>query len=60
MPRRNRSYTRTPVTLVLPVNPLTQDESDAILMATGSIVGQAGWSGVVLILNGSHFKKGPQ
>jgi superfamily II DNA helicase RecQ len=52
------------VTLVLPPEPPTQGEVDAItsamlsasLMATDSIIGQAGRSGVVLILNGSRSK----
>jgi len=34
-----------------------QDEIDAVLMATDSIIGQAGRAGVVLILNGSRGKK---
>jgi hypothetical protein len=53
------------MTLVLPAEPPTQGEVDAIasatlsasLMATDSIIGQAGRSGVVLILNGSRSKK---
>lgn len=56
MPRRRRRP-RIPVTLVLPAEPPTQDEIDAILMATDSIIGRAGRSGVVLILNGSRSKK---
>lgn len=47
-----------PVTLVLPPEPPTQEEIDAItsamlsasLLATDSIIGQAGRSGVVLVL----------
>jgi len=56
MPRRRR---RSPihVTLVLPAEPPTQEEMDAILMAADAIVGQAGRSGVTLILNGSRSKK---
>jgi len=56
MPRRRR---RPPisVTLVLPAEPPTQEEIDTILMAADAIVGQAGRSGVTLILNGSHSKK---
>jgi superfamily II DNA helicase RecQ len=56
MPRRRR---RPPVqvTLVLPAEPPTQEEMDTILMATDAIVGQAGRSGVTLILNGSRSKK---
>ncbi len=46
-----------PVTLVLPAEPPTQEEIDAILMAADAIVGQAGRSGLVLILNGSRSKK---
>ena len=46
-----------PVTLVLPAEPPAQEEIDAILMATDAIIGQAGRSGVTLILNGSRSKK---
>jgi hypothetical protein len=56
MPRRRRRPP-IPVTLVLPAEPPTQEEIDAILMATDAIVGQAGRSGVTLILNGSRSKK---
>jgi hypothetical protein len=56
MPRRRRRPP-APVTLVLPAEPPAQDEIDAILMATDSVIGQAGRSGVVLILNGSRSKK---
>jgi hypothetical protein len=56
MPRRRRRPP-IPVTLVLPAEPPTQDEIDSILMATDSITGQAGRSGVVLILNGSRSQK---
>jgi hypothetical protein len=56
MPRRRRRAP-IPVTLVLPAEPPTQEEIDAILMATDAIVGQAGRSGVTLILNGSRSKK---
>jgi len=45
------------VTLVLPAESPTQKEIDVILMATDAIVGQAGRSGVTLILNGSRSKK---
>ena len=56
MPRRRR---RPPivVTLALPAEPPTQEEIDAILMATDAIIGRAGRSGVTLILNGSRSKK---
>lgn len=56
MPRRRR---RPPiqVTLVLPADPPTQEEIDAILMATDAVIDQAGRSGVTLILNGSRSKK---
>ena len=54
---RRRRRPPIPVTLVLPPEPPTQDEIDAIIMATDSIIGQAGRSGVVLILNGSRSKK---
>jgi hypothetical protein len=56
MPRRRR---RPPisVTLVLPAEPPTQDEIDAILMAADSIINQAGRSGLTLILKGSRSKK---
>ena len=64
MPRRRRRPP-IPVTLLLPAEPPTQDKScpersrgiDAVLMATDSIIGQAGRVGVVLILNGSRSKK---
>lgn len=55
MSRRRRDP--IPVTLVLPAEAPTQDEIDAVLMATDSIIGQAGRTGVVLILNGSRSKK---
>jgi hypothetical protein len=55
MSRRRRP--RDPVTLVLPADPPTQDEIDAVLMATDSIIGEAGRTGVTLILNGSRSKK---
>jgi hypothetical protein len=55
MSRRHRP--RIPVTLVLPAEPPTPDEIDAVLMATDSIVGRAGRAGVVQILNGSRSKK---
>jgi hypothetical protein len=42
---------------VLPVEAPTQDEIDAVLMATDSIIGEAGRTGVSLILNGSRSKK---
>ena len=54
---RRRRRPRIPVTLVLPAEPPTQDEIDAVLMATDSIIGRAGRSGVVLILNGSRSQK---
>ncbi|MDH4209370.1 MAG: RQC-minor-1 family DNA-binding protein [Anaerolineae bacterium] len=56
MPRRRR---RPPisVTLVLPAEPPTPDEIDAILMAADAIIDQAGRSGLTLILNGSRSKK---
>jgi len=54
---RRRRRPPIPVTLVLPAEPPTQDEIDAILMATDSIIGEAGRSGVVLILNGSRSQK---
>jgi hypothetical protein len=54
---RRRRRPPIPVTLVLPAEPPTQDEIDAVLMATDSIIGQAGRSGVVLILNGSRSQK---
>jgi hypothetical protein len=47
----------TPVTLVLPAEPPTQDEIDAVLMATDAIIGRAGRNGVVLILKGSRSQK---
>ncbi|MFQ5858291.1 MAG: RQC-minor-1 family DNA-binding protein [Anaerolineae bacterium] len=54
---RRRRRPPVPVTLVLPPEPPTQDEIDAVLMATDSIISQAGRSGVVLILNGSRSQK---
>jgi hypothetical protein len=56
MSRRRR---RPPiaVTLVLPAEPPTREEIDAILIATDAIAGRAGRSGVTLILNGSRSKK---
>jgi hypothetical protein len=56
MPRRRRRFP-IHVTLVLPAEPPTQEEIDTILMAADAIVGQAGRSGVTLILNGSRSKK---
>ena len=53
MGRRRRVH----VTLVLPPEPPTQEEIDAVLMATDAVIGQAGRSGVTLILNGSRSKK---
>ena len=50
MSRRKRP--RIPVTLVLPAEPPTRDEIDAILMATDAVVMGAGRSGVTLILKG--------
>jgi len=55
MSRRHRPP--IPVTLVLPAEPPTQDEIDAILMAADAIVGRAGRSGLTLILNGSRSQK---
>jgi hypothetical protein len=55
MSRRRRPP--IPVTLVLPAEPPTQDEIDAILMAADAIVGRAGRSGLTLILNGSRSQK---
>lgn len=56
MPRRRR---RPPirVILVLPSEAPTQDEIDVILLAADAIVGQAGRSGLTLILNGSRSQK---
>lgn len=54
---RRRRRPPVPVTLVLPAEPPTQDEIDVILMAADAIVGQAGRSGLTLILNGSRSKK---
>jgi len=56
MPRRRRRPP-IPVTLVLPAEPPTQEEIDAILMAADAIIDQAGRSGLTLILNGSRSKK---
>ena len=56
MPRR-RGRPPISVTLVLPAEPPTQDEIDVILMGADAIVGQAGRSGLTLILNGSRSKK---
>lgn len=53
----HRRRRRVPVTLVLPAEPPTQEEIDAVLMATDAIIGEAGRSGVTLILNGSRSKK---
>lgn len=50
-------HRRVPVTLVLPAEPPTQEEIDAVLMATDAVIGEAGRSGVTLILNGSRSKK---
>jgi hypothetical protein len=55
MSRRHRDP--IPITLVLPAKPPTQEEIDAIIMATDAIVGRAGRSGVVLILKGSRSQK---
>jgi hypothetical protein len=55
MPRRKRPPIE--VRLVLPAEPPTEDEIDAVLMTTDAIIGQAGRSGVTLILNGSRSKK---
>jgi len=55
MSRRQRP--RIPVTLVLPAEPPTRDEIDAILMATDAVVMGAGRSGVTLILKGSRSRK---
>jgi hypothetical protein len=56
MPQRHRR-SPIPVTLVLPAEPPSPDEIDAILMAADAIVGRAGRSGLTLILNGSRSKK---
>ena len=56
MPRRSKRPP-IPVTLTLPAEPPTQDEIDAILMATDAVIGQGGRAGVVLILNGSRSQK---
>ncbi|RIK39203.1 MAG: hypothetical protein DCC55_18815 [Chloroflexi bacterium] len=48
---------RIPVTLTLSAQPPPQAESDAMLMAVDSLVGQAGRTGVVQVLNGSHGQK---
>jgi hypothetical protein len=45
------------VTLVLPAEPPTGEEIDAILLATDAIIGHAGRNGVNLILKGSRSKK---
>ncbi len=55
MSRRRRR--RIPVTLVLPAEPPTPNEIDAILMATDAVIDRAGRSGVTLILAGSQSKK---
>lgn len=55
MPRRKRPP--VPIHLSLPDEPPTQAEIDAILMATDSIIGDAGRAGVTLILNGSRSQK---
>lgn len=55
MPRHKRPP--IPVHLSLPDEPPTQAEIDAILMATDSIIGDAGRAGVTLILNGSRSQK---
>jgi hypothetical protein len=54
---RRRRHPPITVTLVLPAELPTQDEIDAVLMATDSIIGDAGRSGVVLILNDSRSQK---
>ncbi len=46
-----------PVHLSPPAEPPAQTEIDAILMATDSIIGDAGRAGVTLILNGSRSQK---
>lgn len=56
MPRR-RKRPFIPVTFTLPAEPPTEDEIDAILMATDAIIDQAGRAGVVLILNGFRSQK---
>jgi superfamily II DNA helicase RecQ len=56
MPRR-RKRPFIPVTLTLPAEPPTDEEIDAVLMATDAIISQAGRAGVVLILNGSRSQK---
>jgi hypothetical protein len=56
MSRRGRR-SPIPVTLVLPAEPPSGDEIDAILMAADAIIGRAGRSGLTLILNGSRSKK---
>ncbi len=54
---RRRRRPPVSVTLVLPAEPPAREEIDVILMAADAIVGQAGRSGVTLILNGSRSKK---
>jgi superfamily II DNA helicase RecQ len=56
MPRRRRRPP-IPITLSLPAEPPTREETNAILMATDAVIGQAGRAGVVLILNGSRSQK---
>lgn len=53
--RRNRPP--IPVTLTLPAQPPTPVEIDAILMTVDALVGQAGRTGVVQVLNGSRSQK---
>jgi hypothetical protein len=55
MSRRRRRP--IPVTLVLPADPPTQEEIDAILMAADALIDQVGRSGLTLILNGSRSKR---
>ena len=54
---RRRNRPNIPVTLTLPAEPPTQEEIDAVLMATDAIISQAGRNGVILILNGSRSQK---
>ena len=52
-----RARTRIPVRLVLPPEPPTPEEIDAVLMAADAIIGKAGRSGLTLILAGSGSKR---
>jgi hypothetical protein len=56
MSRRRR---RPPIraTLVLPAEPPTREEIDAILMVADAVIDRAGRNGVAMILNGSRSKK---